>query len=292
MLAFENFVINYSGAFPATQAVNASAAGATNGTPYIAAILNQEWGPLQDLLLLAGLVPSGTTEVARGASYTLSGVGQQVRQAMENLYGAPGELVLDVIPPNGTYFSQTMAYGASAGGAPAWYSSRRVLPCQGQAVLISSYPELAAAIYCGDGNNASAPYCYKATTNSSPGSNRSTAGTYIVLPDFRQVTIRGWSTASLSKDPDYASRLLASQQADAFQGHWHNFIYAYQDVNYTNVDYLNAGSPATTSYRTTTGGTSGTMKVGAPAQDGSNGSPRTGTETRMYNASCNIGIRY
>lgn len=64
--------------------------------------------------------------------------------------------------------------------APSGY-----LMCFGQALLRSVYAALDIAIYCGDSLNATANYGYRATTDVSPSTNRSTAGTYIVLPDCR-----------------------------------------------------------------------------------------------------------
>jgi hypothetical protein len=84
------------------------------------------------------------------------------------------------------------------------------LKANGVAVLIASYPEFAAAIYCGNANNATASWGYKATTNVSPGSNRSTSGTYIVLPDARGEFFRGWDDG---RGVD-SGRTLWSYQAD------------------------------------------------------------------------------
>ena len=34
------------------------------------------------------------------------------------------------------------------------------------------------------------------------------------------------------------------------------------------------------------------VRTGAPTTDGTHGTPRTDSETRMYNVSCNVGVRY
>ena len=83
----------------------------------------------------------------------------------------------------------------------------------GAALLVASYPDLAAALYCGDANNATADWGYKATTNVNPNANRSTAGTYIVLPDQRGVFIRGWDHG---RGVD-SGRSLWSMQLDQMQ---------------------------------------------------------------------------
>lgn len=84
------------------------------------------------------------------------------------------------------------------------------LKANGAAVLIANYPELASAIYCGNGNNATASWGFKATTNVNPSSNRSTSGTYIVLPDARAEFFRGWDDG---RGQD-SGRTLWSYQAD------------------------------------------------------------------------------
>lgn len=66
------------------------------------------------------------------------------------------------------------------------------LKANGAAVSTTTYAALTTAIYCGDANNATAAWGFKATTSVSPGSNRSTAGTFIVLPDLRGEFLRGW----------------------------------------------------------------------------------------------------
>lgn len=55
----------------------------------------------------------------------------------------------------------------------------------GQVILRATYPELDAAVYVGDALNATAPALYRTTTLVNPGTNRSTTGPYLVLPDGR-----------------------------------------------------------------------------------------------------------
>lgn len=91
------------------------------------------------------------------------------------------------------------------------------LKANGAAVLISTYSELATAIYCGDANNATAAWGYKTTSAVSPSTNRSTAGTYIVLPDLRGEFIRGFDDA---KGTD-SGRVLWATQTAAVEAHTH-----------------------------------------------------------------------
>ncbi|WP_211485737.1 tail fiber protein [Achromobacter ruhlandii] len=55
----------------------------------------------------------------------------------------------------------------------------------GAAISVAVYGALAAAIYCGDANNATAEWGYRCTNAGNPTSSRSTSGTYIVLRDRR-----------------------------------------------------------------------------------------------------------
>lgn len=92
------------------------------------------------------------------------------------------------------------------------------LALDGSAILISSYSALATAIYCGDAANGTAEWGYKATTNVSPSSNRSTSGTYIVLPNGAGEFMRGWDNG---RGVD-SGRTLWSYQADELEAHTHN----------------------------------------------------------------------
>lgn len=114
------------------------------------------------------------------------------------------------------------------------------------------------------------------------------------LPDYRGRFLRGVDgTAGL--DPDKASRTamntggntgnnVGSVQTDAFQGHWHNF-------NTSNTAaFGNAGGNDAT-----IGGGSriySVIEVTSPKSDGSNGTPRTSSETRPKNAYVNYIIRF
>lgn len=89
------------------------------------------------------------------------------------------------------------------------------LKANGAAVLIATYPNLAANIYCGDANNPTALFGYKCTD--ATGTTRSTTGTYIVLPDMRGEFVRAWDD---SRGID-ASRAFGTAQTDEFKQHDH-----------------------------------------------------------------------
>lgn len=154
----------------------------------------------------------------------------------------------------------------------------------GSAVLVASYPELAAAIYCGDANNATAEWGYKATTNVSPGSNRSTTGTYIVLPDARGEFIRGWDHG---RGVD-SGRGLWSSQADAFQGH------SVRLGQGKSGDGGSLSASTTITYAVPWSATTGvTLDTNwSLISDGTHGTPRVASETRGRNAARMIIIKY
>ena len=279
MVDYASMVTNKTGTFPNVAAKNASSAGGTDGTEYVAAILNDLWGFWQDVLSQATQTPNGVPE-ASGTS--------QKRGALQMSYSAPGDIVFDFIAPgSGTYGAQAMSWGAATGGPPARYQYRRVLVCTGQFVQASLYPDLAAAIYCGDANNATANYCYY--TSDAGGTTRSTASkNYIKLPDMRGMTLRVYDHGAIH-DPQGATRgafgEIASLQLDAMQGHYHN-QYNSQAGAFLGASYTGSQAAATA------GVLAIPQNIKEAATDGANGPPRTSSETRMYNFSCNGGIRY
>lgn len=113
------------------------------------------------------------------------------------------------------------------------------LAIDGTAVLISTYSALATAIYCGDANNGSASWGYKATTSVSPSSNRSTSGTYIVLPNGAGEFMRGWDNG---RGVD-SGRTLWSTQSDAIR----NITATWAGIWSNNTTVSGAGTKTSTS---------------------------------------------
>lgn len=91
------------------------------------------------------------------------------------------------------------------------------LKANGAAVSRSAYPELDAAIYVGNAENASALDGYRCTNPASPSTSRSTTGSYIVIPDARGEFIRGWDDG---RGVD-AGRSLGSAQSSQNLAHNH-----------------------------------------------------------------------
>lgn len=112
------------------------------------------------------------------------------------------------------------------------------------------------------------------------------------LPDLRGRFLRGVD-GSAGLDPGKASRTamnsggntgnnIGSVQADAFQGHWHN----YRGMT------SGTGIWAIQMFTTWDGSTVSTDGVLSPISDGVNGTPRTTNETRPVNAYVNFIIKY
>lgn len=93
----------------------------------------------------------------------------------------------------------------------------RLLKANGAAVPVSTYADMTAAIYCGDTNNATAGWGYRTSSNTNPGANRSTAGSFIVLPDARGRFGRGWADDGAID----TARSLWTYQGHQFEDHQH-----------------------------------------------------------------------
>lgn len=135
------------------------------------------------------------------------------------------------------------------------------IAADGSVPLISSIPNLAAAIYCGDANNATAAWGYKCTNPASPTTSRSTTGTYIVLLDAR-----GRFRRSLSNGASIdVGRSLWSYQDHALQDHTHNIA-------------VSAGNGGTSQLQATP-----TQAPGTTPTSGVNAGANVAVDTRPYN---------
>lgn len=126
------------------------------------------------------------------------------------------------------------------------------LKCNGQAVSRTTYAELYAVIGTtygtGDGLNT------------------------FTLPDLRGEFLRGWDDGRGIDN----GRTFGSAQADAFQGHGHNFTSgksrSWSDENVSGLDaFYNVNAFTTATF------------VRGAVTDGTNGTPRTAAETRPRN---------
>ncbi len=242
-------------AFPDTEAVNSSGGAATDGTEFIAPMVNDGiWGWMQALLDYTGQTPNGITE-APGAS-----------QILESLrrFETPGKII-----------------AACWNDDPATLGIRALL-LTGQGILRANYTELDALVYVGDGNNPSAAAFYHA--DDAGGAARNTAGVYLILPDARGRVVRGLDLTG-SVDPDGASRELGDLQGSAMWGHWHLFEFEPNSTadnsgafNYDNLPGVPTGSKSD--------------RVTDILSDGVNGTPDLSSESRMINLAANLAITY
>ena len=251
---------NFSGAYPDTLAINASGPSATDGTEFIADMVNDSmWGVWQMILNRAGLSPNGVLE---------SDSASQIKEALQKGFGAPVGVVTQwhIDDDPGT-------------------TGHRALFLNGQGVLIANYVDLDAAAYVGDGNNTAVAAAgggyYRA--DDAAGTIPNIAGVYLILPETRGYTPRGLDLAA-SVDPDGAGRFLGDVQLDAFQGH--------------EIEIFNGVTPGgalngiSASNRTTAVGTLMDGLSTSIITDGVNGTPRTDSETRMTNYSTKFVVWY
>jgi hypothetical protein len=166
------------------------------------------------------------------------------------------------------------------------------LKANGAAVLIATYGNLTTNIYCGDGNNATAPFGYKCTNPANPTGTRSTAGTYITLPDLRGVFTRGWVD-----DGSYDSgRAFGSYQGDDVKAHGHTFTTGSSGSHshgastyggsFANGEVFGCGH---TSYPV---GTATTGSAGAHTHTGTTDNNGSATETKVKNVALLACIKY
>jgi len=148
------------------------------------------------------------------------------------------------------------------------------LLCDGSAVSRTTYATLFAAIGVAYGSGD--------------------GSTTFNLPDFRGRFMRGFD-GTANNDPDKASRTasntggnsgnaVGSLQADAFQGHFHNFTPPKADSE-SGQGGITCGSPPSSQ-------SFGATSTGAPLTDGTNGTPRTSSETRPKNVYVNYIIKH
>lgn len=252
-----SFTNTNSVAFPDTEAVNVSAPGAGDGTEFVALLVNDIWGRAQALMDYAGLTPDGIMEAP--------GTAQIIEALCKGLGVGPGMGVM--------YWKND---------TPAALGDR-VLLLQGQVILIATYPLLAAAVYCGDANNATAPAFYK--TSDAGGTTRDTGGNYLVLPDTRGLSLKGVGNATVNTRTKTGPAALGEVQEDQMQGHIHPA---------TVSDGANPGAGGKYIQKTTAflGSNNEGVTIGNPSSDGTNGTPRTGPATRDSSIGTNFGITY
>jgi hypothetical protein len=264
-------IANTTGTFPDVVATNVSAPGAQDGTPYIKSVVDDLWGARQAAMNYAGLTPDAVTE-ADGASQQL--------EAIQKIAGNPGEVIMwhgDASDPS--------ALGV------------RLLPLNGQGVLVASYPDLLTYCYVGDPSNPTADVYYRA--DDAGGSSRNTSGIYLILPDMRGQFARGLDTSG-TIDPDGASRDIGSIQDDAVEKHNHLLAERSGTPEYGTGIHNNRATTGTASAMTvstvigTTDWEADAIEIGEDIDPTSNvtGVGKVAVETRATNVVGRWCIRY
>jgi hypothetical protein len=262
MLDIATIYTYYSGVFPYYLAVNASGAFATDGTEFLAEMVNDYmFGVMQTILDYTGQTPNGILE-GPGSSQFLEG--------LRRAFSHPGEIII-----------------AAWNQDPALLGIRAI-KLIGQGVLRSNYQALDISVYCGDPNNATAPAFYHA--DDAAGTIRNISGNYLILPDCRGQVIRALDTAGVV-DPDGPSRKLGSTQGFAIENFGGDFNIFTSSAGYiifspTGVFSTGPGLPAPP--RLSVAGSDIAEEVTFDAS----GDAVTSTETRMTNIAFDIYIRY
>jgi hypothetical protein len=254
MIDYAATFTNYTGSFPNIAAQNVTAPGAGDGTEFVAALVNDIWGRAQALLDYAGLTPDGVQEAPDTA---------QILTALSKGYGiGPGIGVI--------YWKN---------GTPA-ANGDRVILLQGQVITIASYPLLAAAVYVGDANNATAPAFYK--TSDAGGTTRSTSGTYMVMPDTRAVSLKGVGNQTINTRVKTGPASVGSIIEDTFQGH-----------NMQNTTGYQGGFGANGTFPLVQSNSGSNILTVTITADGTHGDPRyDSSQTQDCTIGTNFGITY
>ena len=191
-----------TGAFPTVTADQSSGPTVRDGAPLDADWLNDLWGSFQALLSKAGITPSGSNE---------STTASDILDAIRKISGAPGEITL---------------WGGRS--EDPIVHKNRLMVLGGQVIAIASYPDLVAAVYCGDANNPTASSFY--LTSDAGGTVRSVLGTYLVLPNSAGKFVRALDGAYATKDTD---RIAAGTEdepgsSQAYQSGTHEHVVGWQ----------------------------------------------------------------
>lgn len=274
---------NVTGTYPNVLPKNSSTGTSTDGTPYVANVIQPLWAVTQALMHRCGLSNSGTVEAytavgsgsATGQGAISGDPAQQIMWGMQRHFSAPGEII--------PHFLNSTAQGQV-----------RALALNGQVIDGFSYPDLWYNTWVGAGANATAPEFY--TTSDSGGTTRATTGLtvngvtggrYLKLPDCRGLFARGIGTSTVNQGANgtyfTGGASMGQVLLDMMHGHRHDSpVYA------TGGGF---GAGVTPTQGVSTGG-SASSSTSAATTDTTNGTPRTGFETRPVSFACMWAVRY
>ncbi len=164
------------------------------------------------------------------------------------------------LAPVGSIFQMSFTPGST------WLSTNRFLICDGSSLNSTTdtqYADLYTAIGTTWGGSSASAFN---------------------IPDLKGAYLRGVGTSTVFTQDQTIT--LAQTINDTFQGHYHNFAnYAYfSNENYNEVHTGRGASPLRSD--SNAGGVTG------PKTDGSNGTPRTGNETRPNSRGVQFIIKY
>ncbi len=127
-----------------------------------------------------------------------------LKELADELISAGGRIE-EATPPG------SVSYFAMRSAPTGW------LKADGSVLTRAAYPELDAAMYCGDIRNDWAEWGYRCTNPADATNTRDIAGDYIVLPDLRGEFLRAWDDG---RGVD-AGRSFYTSQSDLFGSHTH-----------------------------------------------------------------------
>jgi microcystin-dependent protein len=104
--------------------------------------------------------------------------------------------------------------------------------------------------------------------------------TTFALPDLRGIFVRGSGEQTISGTT--YNKTFAAKEGDAFQGHWHELTNSTNVLRFAGGSAL-GGNPQCLTY---------SLEVKNPTSDGTNGTPRTASETRPANIALLYCIKF
>jgi microcystin-dependent protein len=201
---------------------------------------NASWGTIESIVPNQGLVYRNNTGTVAQLSAAQGNI--VTFDANRNPIAASASTIAGITAvPSGAVLP--FAYNVTSGNLPDGW-----LLCDGSIYTVSSYPTLGALL-----------------ANTYGGSS----GTFAV-PNLSGLFIRGSGTQT-SGGITYNSGSIGTVQADAFQGHKHS-IASNNSISLGLGGQLAAGAGSQSA--------GSTITIGTPTADGTNGAPRTGSETR------------
>jgi len=178
----------------------------------------------------------------------------------------------------------TVTFGNVIGGVPAGAIMSFAMSSAPSGWIICNGAEYAIADY-GDLHTAIGT-TWGALTNGSGGAG----STHFRVPDLRGAFLRGTGShgsSTMANSSAFAGASVGSFENDSFQGHYHTFL---------NYQWFSTGPNSelvgvTGTIPPANDGAAGSG-VKEPKTDGTNGTPRTGDETRSFNGAINYCIKY